>query len=110
MAALWIATPTLRIEAAAPGPAESGATIAHQAHAEWDDGHMGWDGGGWWLMAGMMFLFWFGVLAIAAWAVATYARRSPETRGESSLDIARRRYARGEITREEFERLMRDLG
>ncbi len=28
---------------------------------------------------------------------------------DSPLDIARRRYARGEITREEFEQLQRDL-
>ena len=29
---------------------------------------------------------------------------------ESPLEIARHRYARGEITREEFEQLRRDLG
>ena len=30
--------------------------------------------------------------------------------GDSALEIARRRYARGEITREEFEQVRRDLG
>jgi len=34
----------------------------------------------------------------------------PMTTQRTPLDIARERYARGEITREEFERLKQDLG
>ena len=34
----------------------------------------------------------------------------PEPEQESPLEIARRRYARGEITREQFEQLQQDLG
>jgi len=33
-----------------------------------------------------------------------------EPREEDAVDIASRRYAAGEITREEFERIRRDLG
>ena len=41
--------------------------------------------------------------------VASYNRRHESTR-ESPLDVAKHRFARGEITGEEFERLKRDLG
>ncbi len=68
------------------------------------DGHMDWGNGGFVVMWITMAVFWVGVLAVAAWAVAVYARRGGET-GRSALDIARARYARGEITAEEFERI-----
>lgn len=34
---------------------------------------------------------------------------SSPSRGKSALDVAKERYARGEITKEEFDRLRRDL-
>jgi putative membrane protein len=69
------------------------------------------DGGmGWWMLWGglMMIVFWGAVVGLVIWGVSrvTGERRRDE---ESSLDIARRRYARGEITRDEFEQLGRDL-
>lgn len=72
------------------------------------DGPMDWDNGGFWVMLSVMAVFWLGLLAVIAWGVATYARKDgrPE---ESALEIARRRYARGEINAEEFERIKRDL-
>lgn len=78
------------------------ATLAYR------DGHMDWGDGSWWVMFVVMAAFWLGVLAIAAWAVAIYGRRDSGRR-ESALDIARRRYASGEISAEEFDRLKRDL-
>jgi putative membrane protein len=63
-------------------------------------------------MVSLMAVFWIAVLVLAAWAVATFARRSPGHAAAapmSPLDIAKQRYARGEITAEEFERLKRDL-
>lgn len=75
-----------------------------------DDDHMDWDwDGGAWVMVGFMGLFWLGVLVVAAWGVATYARNSSR-REDSALETARRRYARGEINAEEFDRIKRDLG
>ncbi|MGE0600681.1 MAG: SHOCT domain-containing protein [Dehalococcoidia bacterium] len=72
------------------------------------DGHMDWDNGGFWVMLSVMAVFWLGLLGVIAWGVATYARKDgrPE---ESAHEIARRRYARGEINAEEFERIKRDL-
>jgi putative membrane protein len=68
------------------------------------------DGMGWWMVWGgvMMVLFWGAVIGLIVWGVSR-ATGGPRTNGESPLDIARRRYARGEITREEFERLRQDL-
>ncbi len=83
---------------------------ARPAEQRYND-HMDWDGPGWWVMFSMMAVFWIAVLVIAAWAVSIFARRGPgHAPGTSPLDIAKQRYARGEITAEEFERLKRDLG
>lgn len=66
---------------------------------------MAW--GGWWML-----LFWLGVIALAVWGLRqlvggsqTVARHSAET----AREIAERRYARGEISREEFLDLISDL-
>jgi putative membrane protein len=68
------------------------------------------DGMGWWMVFGMiwMVVFWGAVI----WAIVRAAMRIGEgrrEREESALDIARRRYAAGEITREEFDQLRKDL-
>ena len=73
-------------------------------HMDWD-----WGGGGAWFMFGMMAIFWVGVIALGWWAIASYNRRHESAR-ERPIDVARHRYARGEISAEEFERLKRDLG
>jgi putative membrane protein len=67
------------------------------------------DGMGWWMVFGMiwMVVFWGAIIWLIAWGVTQFSRRSD---GDSPLDIARRRYASGEITREQFEQLRRDLG
>jgi putative membrane protein len=55
----------------------------------------------------LMFLFWGVIIGGIALLVFGVARRSPQrdNRGESPLDILKRRYASGEIDREEFERM-----
>jgi putative membrane protein len=76
---------------------------------------MGW-GGGWPGMAGgglLMLLFW-GVVLVAAvvgvrWLWDQGRPAAGPARGESPLEILKRRYARGEIEREEFETKKRDL-
>jgi len=74
-----------------------------------DDGHMwGWNVGWWWLVMPIgMVIFWGGVIALIVWAI----RQFSEGRGGggNAIEIARGRYARGEISREEFEQIRRDL-
>lgn len=77
-------------------------------HGPWD--HHGWDGGGWWWVWGMLMMgAW---IALVAWVVWLFAGRrvpAPPT-GPEPTDRAREilaeRYARGEISTDEYhERL-----
>ena len=69
------------------------------------------EGMGWWMLFGSI---WFVVFwALIIWAIVTAFSRSERSTsgggGESPLDIAKRRYAQGEITGEQFEQIRRDL-
>jgi putative membrane protein len=73
------------------------------------------DGVGWWMMFGgfWMIVFWGAVIALIVWGIMKLAGRGEsktQTHGRPDpLDIARERYARGEISREEFEQIKKDL-
>ncbi|MCZ7574361.1 MAG: SHOCT domain-containing protein [Ardenticatenaceae bacterium] len=80
----------------------------------WGDG-FGW---GWMMFGGvMMLLFWGGVIALIVFAVRSFSSpRQSGGYGESgggsrrtALDILKERYARGEITKAEYEEMRRDL-
>jgi putative membrane protein len=77
---------------------------------------MGW-GYGWnfaphmWFGGTLMVLFWIAVIIAIVYIVRSFSRSSvghPRP-GETALDIAKKRYAKGEITKEEFDRLKEDL-
>jgi putative membrane protein len=80
---------------------------------------MMWDWGqgmGWWMGFGgiWLLLFWGGIIWLVVWGIRKLSRRGPEeTSGPNSksspLDIAKERYAKGELTKEEYEQLKRDL-
>ena len=74
-----------------------------------DDGHMwGWGGGWWWLFMPIgMIIFWGGVIALIIWAIHQFSEGRGG--GGSAIDIARDRYARGDISREQFDQIRRDL-
>ncbi len=63
----------------------------------------------------IMLLFWLLVIAAVVWLVVTVARgdrpivptRSP---GQTPLEILKMRYARGEITKEQYDQMRQDLG
>ena len=77
--------------------------------------HVG-DGMGWWMLWGglMMLLFWGAIIALVVWFVQALGHRE-DGQGQRSaprrtaLDIAKERYARGDISREEFEQIKGDL-
>jgi putative membrane protein len=68
------------------------------------------DGMGWWMLFGSItfVLFWGGLIAFAFWFADRHGRGQFPDRSQP-LDIAKSRYARGDITREEFEQIRRDL-
>jgi len=72
----------------------------------WGNGAWGWG-----MMAvGFVFMiaFWAAIIALIVWAVrAVSGGAGPRER--SALEIAKLRYARGEISREQYEQLRRDL-
>ncbi len=70
-------------------------------------GDYGWGMGFGWLF---MIIFWGLVILGVIYIVKMIAERSrPSEKGESALDILKKRYAKGEITREEFEKMKDDL-
>jgi len=76
--------------------------------------HDGWWWGGWGIGMGLgMLLFWVIVIALGVWLfrwLADESRgRGVGERRDSALEILRERYARGEISREEFEGRKKDL-
>ncbi len=90
--------------------------LAQERTWEWD-----WQGGMhpmWWMWGawgiGMMFVmlvFWglviTGIVLAIRWLLGVGPRREPPH--DSALQILRERYARGELSREEFEAKKRDL-
>lgn len=70
---------------------------------------MGWGYMGWWGFA-MMILFWILVIAGIVFLVRWVTQRGSGGPGEeTALDILKKRYARGEIGKEEYEEKKRDL-
>ena len=68
-----------------------------------------WGMGGW-MFIGMAFMvfFWGGIIFLVVWAVKRMSGRGPAA-SHTPLEIARERYARGEITREQYEQFKKDL-
>jgi putative membrane protein len=72
-----------------------------------------WGGWGWGMGFGWIFmiLFWalviLGIVALARWIFFTGG--SAGGAGKRPLDILKERYARGEITRDQYEQMRRDL-
>ena len=68
----------------------------------------------WWPFAGAgwmiiwMVVFWGGLIALIVWGARKLARGG-STQKRSPLEIAKERYARGEISREEFEQIKKAL-
>ena len=78
--------------------------------------HM-WDvssGMGWWMAFGgiWILLFWGGIIALIVWGISKLAGNTGNNSTSSKynpLDIARERYARGDISKEEYIQIKRDV-
>lgn len=87
----------------------------------------GWHGGGWgtpwpcmmggfgggWFMPVFMILFWglviWGVLALVRGTSHPSGRASDSSRPDSALEVLKRRYAAGEISKAEYEEKRNDI-
>lgn len=69
----------------------------------------GWGGLG--MIGGgiIMLLFVVGFIALTVWVVKMIVQGTSPKSSQSPLDIIKARYARGEISKEEYERLKKDL-
>ncbi len=76
----------------------------------WMDGGFHW---GWMLIGGlMMLLFWGGLIALAVVIIRSFSggtSDSGQSRDKPALQIVEERYAKGEISQEEFEAIRADL-
>lgn len=94
------------------GPLEALAQTARTENSPgWD--MMPWGMGGMMFMMPVMFLLAIALLIAVIYMVrrvGDFDRRDTGlTRTDTALDILKKRYARGEIDREEFERMKREL-
>jgi len=70
--------------------------------------HNGWFGG----IMGFGILFWVVIIVLVVWVVKTLANSrdgSTVNRLNDAEEILKQRYARGEINREQFEQMKKDL-
>lgn len=74
----------------------------------------GFGGFGFPMMGIGMLLFWVLIIGGSVWLVQSLARGTGNSasapQGESLFEILKSRYAKGEITKEQFEQMKRELG
>jgi len=73
-----------------------------------------WDmpiGMGWWMAFGglWMVIFWGGLIALIVWGIKKLTERGGSIPKHDPLDIAKERYAKGEISEEEFNQIKKNL-
>ena len=68
-------------------------------------------GMGWWMGLGWLWILvlWGGIIALVVWIVKKLTEKGQTTSKRDPLDVAKERYAKGEITRDEFEQIKKDL-
>ncbi len=73
-------------------------------------GMMGWAANPWWGILGMVFglAVLAGLVLLVVWTVRQFIPAGGPA-GSRALEILKERYAKGEITREQYEQMRRDL-
>jgi putative membrane protein len=66
------------------------------------------EGMGWWMLLGTLWfvVFWGVILYVIVSGVSRFGRRRDD---DDALEILKRRYARGELSAEEFEHMRQEL-
>jgi putative membrane protein len=66
---------------------------------------------GWGMGLGLFFmiLFWGAIIALIVWLIIKLTKREGGSGKDKSIEIARERYAKGEISKEEFEQIKKDI-
>ena len=76
----------------------------YDSYGGWGPGTMmGWFGGGI-----MMLLFWVLIIIFIVWVVQKVGNNDSKS-DSSALDILKERYVKGEITKEQFEVMKKDI-
>ncbi|MBE0636303.1 SHOCT domain-containing protein [Candidatus Bipolaricaulota bacterium] len=67
-------------------------------------------GSGWPMVAGGL-VFWASIIFLVVWGIAHTTRHqdTPQHYGKSPIEVLKDRYARGEITKTQFDDIKRDL-
>ena len=74
-------------------------------------GHMdGWGGGWMWLWGTLMMFSWVAIIAAAIWLVTRTRDRTGSPRSTQAREILDERYARGELTTDEYRERLDHLG
>ncbi len=80
----------------------------------------GWQYGGWGMMGGLSWWWFMPIFMILFWGLVIWGivalvrglsgpRGSDSSKADSALEVLKRRYARGEINKEEYEEKKKDL-
>lgn len=74
----------------------------------WDrwDGANGWSAAGFWMLAGMVLIAL--IVVVGVWLIVR-SNRTTRAAGPTAMDILSQRFARGEITKDEYEAAKRTL-
>jgi putative membrane protein len=71
------------------------------------EGYSGMMGGFGWLF---MLAFWVGLILLIVWVVRSVVAASQTNGSSTARNILDQRYARGELTRKEYEQVKKDIG
>ena len=69
------------------------------------------EGFGWWMAFGglWMLIFWGGIITLVVWGIIKLTGRNSSIQHTNPLETAKERYVKGEISREEYEQIKKDL-
>jgi putative membrane protein len=70
------------------------------------------EGMGWWMVFGgiWMIIFWGAIIALIVWGIRRLTRHGGGSVNKGTpVEIAKERYAKGEITKAQYEQIKKDL-